>query len=588
MRAFPALVHVTRLLCALVCVAHATPAAGRAQVIVQPYRAHAALSADLRALVAAHASRTQLIDVGTSPGGRSVQALRIGAGGSVAARPALLVIANAHGPHLIGSEIALQTARRLLDGYGRDTAISRLLDRTTIWFIPRLNPDAAEAMFGSPRWERTANGTAWDDDRDGQVDEDGPNDVNGDGIITSLRLADPNGDWVTDSAESALLRRADASKGEVGRWRVVGEGTDDDHDEKWNEDGSGGTDVNRNFAHSYAHHGDEAGLFPFSSPEARGLAEFVVAHPEIAAVYVLGPQDNTVRPWEFRAATGIAGAATGTSAGGPLTSIVRADEPTFADVSRRFQRTTGLTRGPAAASGAGDLLSQFYYVFGRWSFGSRGWWAPDPPRDTTARGGAAGGGASRGGATGSGSGAVTDPLADERAALRWFRTHQIDAFVPWTSVTVVGETGAEVGGFRPGALLNPPAGEQLDSTVARQQRFITELAGMLPSVALRDVKVDAIGEGVWRVSVEVSNDGVLASTTSLSVRLRTPRGARLQLDPKGATILSGDRIQVVGQLAGGGRSTRRTWTVAGARGATMTLTVESPVAGTSSQTITLR
>lgn len=588
MRAFPALVRAMPPHWALVFVVSAAPAAVGAQGAPTPYRTHAGLSAELRALAAAHSARTTLLTVATSPGGRLVQALRVGAGGSVASRPALLVMANAHGPHVVGSEIALVTARRLLEGYGRDTAITRLLDRAAIWFIPRLNPDAAEAMFGSPRWERTANGTPWDDDRDGHVDEDGPNDLNGDGMITSLRLADPNGEWIADSAESVLLHRADGAKGEVGRWRLVSEGIDDDGDEEWNEDGVGGTDVNRNFAHGYAHHGAEAGLFPFSSPEARGLAEFMVAHPEVAAVYVLGPQDNTIRPWEFRAATGIAGAVAGTSAGGPLTSIMRADEPTFADVSRRFQRTTGLTRGPAAGSGAGDLLSHFYYVFGRWSFGSRGWWAPDAARDTTVRAGATGGGAARVGGATDATRAGADSIADQRAALRWFRAQQIDAFVPWTAVALASEPGAEVGGFRPGALLNPPEGEQLDSTLARQQRFIVELAGMLPKVGLRDIKVESLGEGVWRVSVEVGNDGVLASTTALSARLRMPRGARLELEPKGTTILNGERIQVVGQLAGGGRSTRRAWTVAGVRGATMTLTVESPVAGTSSQTITLR
>ncbi len=558
------------------------PVHGVAAQRTTPYRTHAALSADLRSLAAQHPAATKLVTIATSPGGRAVQALRVGSGRDVDGRPALLVIANAHGPHLVGSEIAYATAQRLLERAAGDTAVSRLLGRTTIWFIPRMNPDAAESMFGSPAWERTGNGLTADDDHDQATDEDGPDDLNGDGLITMMRIADSNGDWIADSADARVMRRADAAKGETGRWRVLDEGRDDDGDTRYNEDGVGGIDINRNFAHNYAHHGAEAGLYPFSAPESRGLAEFTVEHPEIAAVYVLGPQDNTIRPWEFRASTGIAGAATGTSAGGPLTSILRADEPTFADVSRRFQAVTGLTKGPGAASGAGDILSNFYYVFGRWSFGSRGWWVPDPPRDSTARGATPA--AAR--ATGSTS-TTTDAAADERTALKWFAAQGVDAFVPWTNVGIPDEQ-AEVGGFRPGALLNPPVGEQLDSTLARQERFITELAGMLPHIALRDAKVEALGDGAWRVSVEVANDGLLASTTALSARLRTPRGLRLELDPKGATILSGERIQVVNQVPGAGRSTRRSWTVAASRGATMTLTVDSPVTGSASQTITLR
>ena len=106
----------------------------------------------------------------TSPGGRAVQALRIGAGADVATRPALLVVANAAGSHLVGSEIAVATAERLLAAYGRDAAVTALLDRTTIWFVPRLNPDAAEASFARPLTERVGNGLAYDDDRDQRID----------------------------------------------------------------------------------------------------------------------------------------------------------------------------------------------------------------------------------------------------------------------------------------------------------------------------------------------------------------------------------------------------------------------------------
>ena len=90
------------------------------------------------------------------------------------------------------------------------------------------------------------------------------------------------------------------------------------------------------------------------------------------------------------------------------------------------------------------------------------------------------------------------------------------------------------------------------------------------------------------MSAEVANGGTLASTTALAARLRMPRGLRVALDPKGATIISGDRFDAVAQVAGGGRSTRRTWTLAAPRGTTIMLTVDSPVTGASSQTITLR
>lgn len=545
------------------------------------YQTHAQLTTSLRQLATRAGSGAEVVTIATSPGGRAVQALRIGAAG----RPALLVVANAHGPHLIGSSIALAAAEQLRAGN----------DSVTVWFIPRLNPDAAEAMFAPAAWPRTANDASSDDDRDQRSDEDGLEDLNGDGIIAQLRLADPNGAWIADSAEPRLLRRADAAKGEVGRWTVTTEGRDDDGDREYNEDGPGGTDVNRNFGYDYPHHGREAGRDPFAAPEARGLAEFLMGHDEIAAVYVIGPQDNILRPWENRPNAGIMNPETreraqeGTSAGGPLNSILRGDQATFADVGRRFQAVTGVTKAPPVGALGGDVLSWAYFHFGRWSFGSRGWWVPEAARDTTQR---AAGGAPRGGGGGTagGGGSATDPLADERNALRWFESQGINAFAPWTSVTLGGSErrSAEVGGFRPGVLLNPPPGEQYDSTLARQSRFIATLAGMLPRLAIHDARSEQLGDGVYRITLELANRGELPTTTALAGRLRQPRRVRLDLELAGATLLSGQAVQQLGAIEGGGRTTKVQWTVAARAGSTVRVVAGSPVTGTVSQSITLR
>jgi hypothetical protein len=561
-----------RAVVAIALVVLASPLAGQ-------YQTHAQLDAALRQLATRAGARGELVTVATSPGGRAIRALRLGA----ANRPALLVIGGAHGPQLVASSIVMAAAERHLAAGA---------DSTTIWFLPRLNPDAAEAMFAAMPWARTANEGRRDDDRDRATDEDGAEDLNGDGVIAQLRLADPNGAWVADSAEPRLLRRADAAKGEVGRWTVVSEGRDDDGDGDYNEDGPGGVDVNRNFAYDYPHHGREAGGYPFEAPEARGLAEFLMAHEEVAALYVIGPQDNLLRPWENRPNAGIMNPDTreraqeGTSAGGPLNSILRADQATFADIGRRFQDITDLTRAPTSAALGGDVVSWGYFHFGRWSFGSRGWWVPEAPRDTSAR--AAGGG--RSGGTSGGTTGGTDPLAEERNALKWFEANGVDAFAPWTAVTLGGRErrSGEVGGFRPGALLNPPAGAELDSTLARQSRFIAALAAMLPRLALHEARSERLGDGVYRVTLELANQGALPTATSLAGRLRIPRRVRLDVDLGGATLLAGDRTQLLGPIDGGGRTTTLRWTVAAPAGTTLRFTAGSPSAGSVSHSLTLR
>ncbi len=532
------------------------------------YRDHRALSGAVQQLAQRYRTQAELTTLATSAGGRPVQMLRVGAAG----KPGILVIANAHGPHLIGSEVAIAAAEKLLSSPGNS------LDRATYWFIPRFNPDAAEGMFATPKWERTGNDKPYDTDRDGTIGEDPLDDLNSDGVITQMRIADPNGAWIADSADPRLLRRADAAKGEVGKWRVLTEGRDNDGDGAYNEDGPGGTDLNRNFTYNYPHHGLEAGMDPLSEAESMALAQFLVDHPEIAVIYVLGPQDNVMQPWQNRPSQGIANqqgvrAQEGTSAGGPLNSIMRGDQDTYADIGRRFKEITGLSGTPSSASSAGDVLSWAYYHYGRFAIGSRAWWVPDAPREGAARPAAGGG---------------SDPLAEQRNALKWFESEGIDAFAPWTGVTLPNESGVEVGGFKPGMLINPPAGAQFDSTIARQTRFIAALGEMMPKVSVRDPKVTAAGNGVYRIEVEIANDGDLPTTAAIATRLRFPQLIALELDVGRATVLSGQTHRQVGPIAGGGRTTTLRWTVAAPAGTTMTLKGGSPVTGNFTRTITLR
>src|SRR5436190_1732753 len=81
--------------------------------------------------------------------------------------------------------------------------------------------------------------------RDRRIDEDGPMDMNGDGVITQMRIKNPRAGLVpglvaTEIAEAddpRLLRRADAGKGERPEWAVITEGQDRDGDGLIAEDG---------------------------------------------------------------------------------------------------------------------------------------------------------------------------------------------------------------------------------------------------------------------------------------------------------------------------------------------------------------
>ncbi|MEP7326699.1 MAG: M14 family metallopeptidase [Gemmatimonadota bacterium] len=514
----------------------------------------------------------QLVQLSTltqSPGGLPVQLVRLAAGADADERPALLVIANASGPDVVGSEIALGVIRRLVAGYRADSAVKRLLDRRTIYLLPRANPDGAEGMFATPMVERVRNAMPYDDDRDGSVDEDGPEDLNGDGLITLIRVSDSAGDWMADSADPQLLRQVDRGKGEVGAYRVYAEGVDNDKDERWNEDPAGGVDVNRNLTYGYEFFTEGSGSGPIATPESRAIAQFFVDHANVTAVYVLGPQDNLIKAWEYKKESpGPDGAAL------PLTNVMQNDDPYFAEVSKRYQELTGLEKGPASAELKGDPLSFSYYHMGRFAWGTRSWWIPEMPADTSKAAPKLD---------------PKDPLKDERNALHWLRANRPDAVIEWKEITDTDFPGrrVEVGGFRPFALMNPPD-SLLDTLAVVQARWVRELADLLPAIVIRDVKVEQVGAGVFRIKARVANLGYLPTVSQIGGRVRWPRRIRVELTTDGQQVESGRKIQLLDAIPGSGGSTEVSWIVTGRADSRVTMKASSPVAGSATQAITLR
>ncbi len=576
------------------------------------YHDSRALRAAFDDLARQHPRLITVSTLGTSAGGRPLTLVRLGTA-SDQERPALLIIANAHGPHVVGSEMALRVTQRLAAAYASDSTVRSALDRSVIYLVPRANPDAAESMFAKPLAESIRNAERADDDRDGLFDEDGLEDLDGDGVIAMMRVEDPAGEWIADSADARLMRKGDRARGDRGRYRVYTEGRDNDGDERWNEDPAGGVNIGDNFSYDYADFTEAAGPHTMSAVETRAIAQLMVDHPGIAAIYVLGPEDNLIKAWEGKAIPS-EGTRPGTSQGGPLRAILKDDEPWMAEVARRFRDITGIEKGAEVPAWGGDPLSWAYFHMGRWAFGSNVWspsstddadkkredadssGANAAVRDTTdgvpvkADSAKAGGAARRGGGGGGDGGKEKDPLAAERKAIKWFDRHAPEAVIAWHAIDHPDfpDQVVELGGFRPFALTNPPA-SLLDTIAAGQARFVKELVSLLPAVSIRKARVEAVGNGLFRIRAEIANDGYLPSSTEVGIRLRMPRPVRVRLEvPDGATIVGGRRQDLLEPLPGSGAGVEHTWLVRGSAGSRVTLTAGSPVTGTASHTITLR
>ncbi len=170
---------------------------------------------------------------------RQVWLVEIGVGSDEnrSTRPAVLVVAGIEGNDLVGPYTTVAWIERLMQQYREDPPTAELLKKTTIYVVPCLNPDARERFFASPKMERSGNNTPRDDDHDGLVDEDPGEDLNGDGLITMMRIEDKEGEYILDPNEKRLLLKADPLQGEKGAWKLLPEGLDTDHDKRWNEDG---------------------------------------------------------------------------------------------------------------------------------------------------------------------------------------------------------------------------------------------------------------------------------------------------------------------------------------------------------------
>lgn len=97
-----------------------------------------------------------------------------------------------------------------------------------------------------------------------------PEDLDGDGNILQMRVRDEMGTMITSPDDRRLMVPAEA--GEKGEWRIYSEGIDNDNDGRFNEDGVGGLDINRNWPGQW--HRNVTGLINHH-PETRAVAEFL-------------------------------------------------------------------------------------------------------------------------------------------------------------------------------------------------------------------------------------------------------------------------------------------------------------------------
>jgi hypothetical protein len=465
-------------------------------------------------------------------------------------RPAILVVAGIEGNDLTGSLIAVSWLEQLTKQYRADAKIAELLETTTIYIIPRLNPDAAEHFFIEPKLETSANNKPVDDDHDGLMDEDGPEDLNEDGLITWMRVEDKEGDYILDPADKRLLMEADPLKGEIGAWRYLSEGIDNDHDEVWNEDGPGGVNFNRNFPYNYAFFASDAGVHQVSEPQTRALAEFVIEHPNIGIIITYGAADNLLKTPESAPDPGRRK---------PRTAIDEEDLGYYKVMGELYRESLGLNKELEAASCPGTFSDWMYFHRGRLSLASRSWSptvavelsssAEDDEKDEEEK-------AKENDQKNEDEDSKKDEderNETERTELKWFDEHAPMSFIKWQSIEHPDFPGrkVEVGGYAPFSLTNPPE-NMVEEIVGKHTDFLTTVIQRLPRISIRKIETKHLGQGTYNVEIQVENTGFLPTSLSQGQTTREVYPTRLVIELEDDYFLSGARITSLPVIPGSG------------------------------------
>jgi hypothetical protein len=529
-----------------------------------------ALVAAWIATASADTVRAEAVELPATGTGLPVPALAFGAGGPIplAERPTVLLVGGLDGVSLAGSEAVLAACAAYF-------ANPSLLPRDVAFLaIPCASPEAlAETLSG--RGGSGADRTPLDDDGDGAVDEDGPDDLDGDGKILDMLIEDPAGSWAR-GADPRFL--APARPGDAPRYELSREGRDDDHDGRYDEDPAGGVVFDRSFPVGWKPDNPLARgtLLPLEVPACRAIADLALSRRVALVLLFQGNYGGVARP-----------GARAESPWGP-----GADDAAFEVAGRLFAHATGRAAAPpatliAARGGErpGAALDWFYAVPGALALEVAPW-GPGVEKPGEASGVGLAEALFENAARGPGARHVAPPVsASDLAWGRWLdNTRGGIGFVDWHPVELGDGRQGLVGGWEPLSRSNPPE-KSLGLALIGMPEFVQSLAAALPALDLRVAEARRDGD-VCTIRARVANLGALPCGGATSGRSAAARGeaasagARLEIElPTGARLIAGESSVALGEIAGGGASREVGWIVLAPPGSVLTLRAGAPWTG---------
>ena len=494
----------------------------------QEYRNHQEITKKLKSIQSKNNSNVKLKSLIKTVGGYDIWALTLFKG-EAANKPAIAIVGGVDGGYLLSTEMAVNIAENLLEDH------SDLLDKTTFYIFPNMSPNTTEKYFGNLKNHHYGNAKKTDDDRDGLFNEDPNEDLNGDGLITTMRIEDVTGDYIQLKEDARIMVKADKTKGEIGEYKILSEGIDNDKDGFFNEDGEGGVHFNKNLSYNYQYFKPGTGEHPVSEMEHRALLDFLYEQWNIFSVVTLGPDNNLSNPLKHNKS----GASKRV-----VTSVLKNDAILNTYLSEKYIKIIDDKNAPKSKIEGGGFFEWSYFHFGKLALSTPGWWPPKFEGDTINKA----------------------PKNVKANYLKWAEEANVEnAFVNWTSIQHPDfpNKKVEIGGFTPFKMNNPPY-EKVAEISKKHTDFIVQLAEIQPNIKIENVVTEKVSNKLTRITLDIYNAGYLPTHTDMGKKSRWLRKIKVAVQlNKNQEIISGKKIELLDSIDGDSFKTL-TWLIQGA------------------------
>lgn len=448
-------------------------------------------------------------------------------------KPAVWLDANIHATEIAGTTTTLRILHTLLSGYGQDPAITRLLDGSVYYIVPRLNPDgAALAMADIPQYIRSGvRPYPWEERAEGLHNQD----IDNDGRILTMRIPDPNGDWKISSLDERLMERRGPDEYDGQYYRLLPEGFLEDFDGYQIKMARSyqGLDFNRNFPVSWRPENEQrgAGPYPGSEPEIKAVLDFITSHTNINAGITYHTYSGVIlRPPSLH----------------PDDQMDAQDLWTYKAIAKRGSDLTGY---PAVS-----VYHDFRYhpkevisgVFDDWLFNNLGVFGFTVEQwDIVGRAG------------------IKDrkfiewmrdhPHEDDYKILKWADENAAaGAYVLWYEFDHPQLGKVELGGWNNMYTWRNPPHHFMGEESERNVPFALALGQMLPHLEIHTLEVKQVGVNTYALNLVLDNSGFFPTYTSNQGKQRSAmRPVRVELElPEGVELLNGRSKNKIGHLEG--------------------------------------